>query len=115
MWNFFNRANGISASQVIKKVEDGWRPFIIDVRSRGEANKTGVVRGTKLIHPHGKIAEKRKELPRDQDILIICHSGARSRIALRKLEAVGFDSKSLFNLKGGIMAYTRADGAIKRL
>ncbi|MBT4060004.1 MAG: rhodanese-like domain-containing protein [Euryarchaeota archaeon] len=115
MWNLFSSANDISASQVIKKIDDGWRPYIIDVRSRGEANQTGVMKGTKLIHPHGKIAEKRKELPRDRDILIICRSGARSSVALNKLKAIGFENDSLFNLKGGIKAYARAGGAIKRL
>ncbi len=115
MWNLFSSANDISASQIIKKIENGWRPFIIDVRSRAEANRTGVMRGTKLVHPHRKIAEKRRDIPRDKDILILCQSGGRSSIALDKLKAIGFDSDLLFNMQGGFMSYARSGGAIKRL
>ncbi len=115
MWNLFGTKNDISASDVMKKMKNGWRPYIIDVRSRGEAKQSGVVKGTKLVHHHGKIAQKRKEIPKNKDVLLVCRSGSRSGVALKKLKTAGFESTNLYNLKGGVIAWARNGGVLKRL
>ena len=102
------------AKEAVRKVDGGWKPFIIDVRPKGEAKVTGVARGTQLIQPHRSIAKVMKKIPKDKDVLFICASGYRSRKALHSLEARGLDPERLHNLKGGIGAWTRAGGSMKK-
>jgi sulfur-carrier protein adenylyltransferase/sulfurtransferase len=44
------------------------------------------------------------ELPRDEDILVYCKGGARSRAACAELASRGF---RVFNLDGGINAWAK--------
>lgn len=114
MWGLFGHKRDIKPTEALRKMKTGWKPFIIDVRTRGEANQSGVVKGTQLVHPHRKIAQKRKEIPKDRDVLVVCRSGNRSRTAIKKLEKLGFDVAQLHNLKGGIIGWARNGGDIVR-
>ncbi len=97
----------------MRKLASGWTPYILDVRSRSEAQHSGVVKGCNLVHPHTSIRKARKSIPRDRDILVICQGGFRADKAIDELVTIGYEPHHLFNLKGGAMAWSRSGGEFK--
>lgn len=79
------------------------RPVILDVREPWEFE---VCHLPGSIHmPMHVVPVRREELPRDQDIVVVCHHGARSFQVALFLERVGFNR--LHNLYGGVDAWAR--------
>lgn len=77
---------------------------VVDCRQKHEW-KSGHIAGTKLI-PLNTLGQRMNELDRDRPVIVLCRSGHRSSVAVRKLTAAGFsDAKSM---KGGVNAWTRA-------
>ena len=97
----------ISMSEVLQKKEDGWSPFILDVRSEMEYDQARITSVDYNID-HGNVVSIINDLPTDRDILVHCKSGVRSEMAIMLLTQSGFDSSRLFNLSGGIMAWHAA-------
>ena len=92
----------ISAHELKRKI-DAREPFeLIDVREAFEY-EIARIDGAKLI-PLGEIAERVSELPREQPIVVHCHSGRRSAEAVRLLQQRGF--ANVHNLDGGIEAWS---------
>ena len=46
VWNIFRNGNDITAAEVKARMEGGWSPFIVDVRSLAEVKKLGKIKGT---------------------------------------------------------------------
>lgn len=74
--------------------------FILDVRNQDEFAICNL--GGHLI-PMGELPTRFQELNADQQIIIHCHAGGRSRRATEFLMTQGF--KKVFNLRGGITAW----------
>ncbi|UCC15156.1 MAG: sulfurtransferase [Gammaproteobacteria bacterium] len=78
-------------------------PLLLDVRETWElrlAAVTGV-----LNIPMAQIPDRLEELGRDQKIVVMCHTGARSYQVAAFLKQSGFES--VMNLAGGIAAWSR--------
>ncbi len=85
--------------------------LLIDVREPYETEICRVA-GSTLI-PMRQIPERLHDLPRDQHLLIICHSGIRSMRVTEYLRAQGFAAVS--NVAGGIDAWAvKIDSALRR-
>jgi len=81
---------------------------IIDCRQKHEW-KSGHIAGTKLI-PLEKMGQRMNELDKNRPVIVLCRSGHRSSVAVRKLTAAGFvDAKSM---KGGVNAWARAGNTL---
>jgi rhodanese-related sulfurtransferase len=78
-------------------------PFLLDVREP-EEYRQGHIAGSKLI-PLGQLQQRLPELPRDREIICVCHSGSRSSSATRALASAGY---SAVNLRGGMLGWSRA-------
>ncbi len=92
----------MSANELKQKM-DAREPFeLIDVRETFEY-EIARIDGAKLI-PLGEIADRADELPREQLIVVHCHSGQRSAQAVRLLRQRGF--ANVYNLEGGIDAWS---------
>ncbi|MEJ2576392.1 MAG: rhodanese-like domain-containing protein [Gammaproteobacteria bacterium] len=81
------------------------QPLLLDVREPWEFGICHI-RGSELL-PMGQIpaATQGGALPRDRDIVVICHHGIRSRQVAMFLEHQGFDR--VINLQGGLDAWAR--------
>lgn len=83
-------------------LDDGEDVQLVDVREPYEyqiANLDG-----ELI-PLDSILENKEKISRDKKVVVHCRSGVRSAKAIKKLrDKFGFDN--LYNLKGGILAYS---------
>jgi rhodanese-related sulfurtransferase len=76
---------------------------IVDVREPGEFNgPLGHVPGARLI-PLGTLDEKSASLDKDQPVVVVCRSGARSAQATLMLGKAGFDKVA--NLSGGMLRW----------
>ena len=78
---------------------------MIDVRSDVEYQQKRVS-FTDLQVPHEEILTRVNDIPKDRDILLLCRSGMRSQMAALYLAQDGYDSQNLYNLDGGIMAWS---------
>src|SRR5438128_1640548 len=92
----------ISVHDVKRKMDAREAFQLIDVRETFEY-EIARIDGAKLI-PLGEIADRADELPREQLIVVHCHSGQRSAQAVRLLRQRGF--ANVYNLEGGIDAWS---------
>jgi rhodanese-related sulfurtransferase len=95
----------ISPSQLKEWLADSQRPkpLLLDVREAWEF-ETCRITGSQSMPMRG-VPARYQELKRDEDIVMICHHGARSFQAGMFLEQMGFTSIS--NLQGGVAAWAR--------
>ena len=84
-------ANEVSIDQLQDSLQQG--AFLIDVREVAEFN-SGHVPGAKHI-PLGALQENLEEIPKDQQIWVICQSGGRSMKAANVLEDLGYSAVSV--------------------
>ena len=90
--------------------EAGRKVRLVDVRSPAEFAQ-GVIPGCELMPLH-LLPLKAGELPRDEEIVLYCRTGARSAQACAFLQQRGFDK--VYNLRGGIMDWVRQGNDIAR-
>lgn len=86
--------------------EEGWKPFVLDVRSKAEAEIVSLPFAD-MLHPHRQVAHIAASLPRDRDILVHCKGGVRSKAACHTLASLGFDSSRLYSMSGGIVQWAK--------
>ena len=95
----------LSVTEYQERKAKGWQPFLIDVRSDAEYQQKRVL-FTDLQVPHEEILTMVNDIPKDRDIILLCRSGMRSQMAAMFLAQDGYDSQKLYNLDGGIMAWS---------
>lgn len=79
------------------------KPLLLDVREPWEFERCHI-EGAVLL-PMNAIPARLAELPRDRDIVVICHHGVRSYHVARFLEHHGFSR--VINLAGGVDAWAK--------
>ena len=96
MFFLFTKIDSISAIELEQKLKEGIQ--LIDVRTPGEFRR-GHIKNAKNI----PLSEIGNFTPiADKKIYVICHSGARSKLAAKKLKKRGFD---VVNVQGGMHAW----------
>lgn len=91
----------LSPDEVHARVRSGDRMQLIDVRSPGEyAN--GHIAKAKLI-PLGELERRHTELKKGTDIILYCHSAARSRRGAKLLARLGYEN--VYNMSGGLVRW----------
>lgn len=98
----------ITAIELKARLDQGEKPFIIDVRESWEYEESNI--GGLLI-PLAELPGKLDELEdhKELEIIVHCRSGARSATAKAFLESQGFTQ--VRNLLGGILDWQRQFGA----
>ncbi len=76
---------------------------VLDVREPWECNICALPDARTI--PMREIPARAAELPKDADIVVVCHHGIRSQQVANYLERLGFTK--LNNLVGGINAWAR--------
>jgi rhodanese-related sulfurtransferase len=95
----------VSADEAIRLVASGAR--LIDVREQDEWNSVHAPAAT--LVPMSGIADRIDELPTDETLYIVCHSGMRSSRVTSALTARGLDA---VNVAGGMVAWQAAGGPV---
>ena len=98
------RLNGISSLEMKELLDDGERPYILDVRTPDEFDQMRIGFGETLI-PISDLRHRLHELPQDKDKEIVCYCkiSLRGYEAQRLLEANGWTNVKV--LEGGVMAW----------
>jgi rhodanese-related sulfurtransferase len=99
----------IPALELQKKLANGNRPFLLDVR-QPEEYRLAHIAGSKLI-PLGELDRRLTEVPKGREVVCICASGHRSVPAVRKLVAAGYSATSM---KNGMIAWQMARLPVKK-
>ena len=97
----FRGINSISVGELERRLSADRAPFLLDVREPEEM-ADGVIAGSVNI-PMEDVEQRLGELPRDRDIVVVCHLGQRSAFITKKLNALGYDRA--MNLIGGMEAW----------
>ena len=84
----------ISAAQAYEKYQQG--VFFLDVRTREEWDQGHIAKSTLI--PLDNLQDRLSELPRDQDIVVVCRSGARSKEGAAILRQAFFMGFSCFRV-----------------
>ena len=79
------------------------KPLLLDVREPWEFDNA-CIQGSTLV-PMRTIPERMQDLDPDQEVVVICHHGIRSRMVGSYLERHGFSN--IINLAGGVEAWAR--------
>jgi rhodanese-related sulfurtransferase len=101
----FNSIKEIDAPELaiwVKEKHPNMR--VIDVRGMGEI-ASGTVSGAEALPLH-TLPVKINELGRDEKLVFICRSGARSAQACMFLQQQGYDN--VYNLRGGMIGWVQS-------
>ncbi len=99
----------LDAAQASARLAGSPRPFLLDVRQPDEYRQ-GHISGAELI-PLGELSQKIKRIPKGREVICVCHTGSRSKVAARQLEAAGY---KVLNLRGGMISWERAGLPVKK-
>ncbi|MGH9183788.1 MAG: rhodanese-like domain-containing protein [Acidimicrobiales bacterium] len=83
--------------------------WVLDVRQPDEY-EAGHVPGARLI-PLDQLPTRWTEVPSDQDVYVVCRSGARSAVAVEALNGAGYRT---VNVAGGTLAWIEAGRPVDR-
>jgi len=99
---------GISVAQAYEKHQQG--AVFLDVRSQEEWNQVHIAKS--ILIPLDELQGRVSELPRDQDIVVVCASGVRSKEGVTILRQAGFSRASC--MSGGLQAWEAAGYPLDR-
>lgn len=97
----------IAANELNSRMKSGEKLFLLDVREAGElVSGVGKINGVVNI-PVNALVNRAKELEKNksEEIVVVCHSGARANTAAKILRQLGFEKVSV--LMGGMMAWRK--------
>jgi len=93
----------IDAPTVARRMKEAPDSLVLlDVREPYERQMACI--SPSLHIPMGEVPDRLSEIPKDRDVVVYCHSGARSMMVAGFLEQSGFESVA--NLSGGIDAWS---------
>lgn len=94
----------IDARQLNTQLANGFNGYIVDVREHAEVRQTGVIPGALHI-PLSQLPAKAGSLPKDGTAVVVCRSGARSRVGT---QIIGSTGRAALNLSGGMLEWMSA-------
>jgi rhodanese-related sulfurtransferase len=94
----------IDAYDLQARIAEGNDFVLLDIRSAGELAQ-GMLPNAEHLPMH-LLPLRLSELPKDKEIILYCHSGARSYHACAYLAQQGYEN--MINLRGGILGWSRS-------
>lgn len=100
----------LTPQELVEKLGRGEGLVLLDVREPWEYERARLWGSTFV--PLADLPDRLRELDPEAETVVICHHGLRSAHATRFLDRSGF--KSVYNLEGGLDAYSELDGSVPR-
>ena len=102
----------VSAKDFQQLIQDNSNAILLDVRTPNEVAQ-GIIKNADIIDFYDpEFKTKLDKLDKSKPVLIYCHSGRRSGIAMSTLRELGFSE--IYNLQGGILEWSEAGLAIEK-
>lgn len=98
-----NMVKEIDCLGLVEKLKSDDDTILLDIRGANELVQ-GVLPGSQHLPMH-MLPLRISEFPKDKDIVLYCHSGARSYNACYFLKQQGFDN--VINMRGGIVDWAQ--------
>ena len=95
----------IDVQAYLDRRASGWSPLFVDTRTAHE-QQIITLPETDCLIPHEEVLLNQSSLPKDRDIVFYCRTGGRSGMAAFALTKVGYDGSRLYNLVGGVHAWS---------
>jgi len=92
----------ISPAQAYQKYQQG--AYFLDVRSQAEWDQMHIARSTLI--PLDELQSRLSEVPKSQDVVVVCLSGVRSKEGMTILQQAGFSRAAC--MTGGLNAWKAA-------
>jgi rhodanese-related sulfurtransferase len=93
----------IDCIELQQRLESEDAPILLDIRGENEL-MSGALPGYEHLPMH-ILPVRIAEYPKDRDIVLYCHSGARSHMACNFLMRQGYSN--VINLRGGIVTWAQ--------
>jgi len=100
----------ITPVELKEKLDRGEEPVLLDVREPWEF-ALARIEGSRLV-PMAEMLDRLPGLDPHTETVVICHHGARSAYVTQVLDRCGF--KNVYNLEGGLDAYSLVDDSLPR-
>ncbi len=100
----------LTPRELAEKLGRGEEPVLLDVREPWEYERARI-QGSYLV-PLADLPDRLDELDPGTETVLICHHGLRSAHATRFLDRSGF--RNVYNLEGGLDAYSAVDDSVPR-
>lgn len=91
----------ITPEELRRRLEAGETPIIIDIREDDEVAQ-GMIPGAKHI-AMSTLPYRLNEIPQDEEVILVCRSGARSSRVYDYLESLGY--RNTINMTGGMLEW----------
>lgn len=104
-----NKATEICPTTTMGRVQEG--AMLVDVRERDEVMEAAYDVPNILNIPLSEFEERYKEIPTDQEVIMVCRSGGRSLKATYFLVNHGY--KNVVNMQHGILRWAEKGFPIK--
>lgn len=95
--------NEIDSPELEKRLTSDSEVYLLDIRGASELPR-GVLPDSQHVPMH-LLPLRMNDFPKDKDVVLYCHSGARSAHACMYLMQQGFTN--VINLRGGILDWAR--------
>lgn len=95
-----NSNDTISVADLKKQIRNDKQLLLIDVRSQQERDIYNI---SGILIPLPELVQELDTLDRGKNIVVYCHTGARSMMAVKLMKEAGFPSVK--SLAGGMMAW----------
>lgn len=92
----------ISSAQAYQKYQQG--TFFLDVRTQDEWNQAHLANS--VLIPLDQLTSRLSEVPKDQEVVVVCRSGRRSKEGMTLLRNAGYARVS--SMTGGLLAWQAA-------
>ncbi len=94
----------VDSPQLMSKMDEDNDLVIIDVREMHEISR-GTIKGA-IAMPMASVPLRLNEIPKDNEVIFICRSGARSGQVCMFLGQHGYEN--VINLRGGMIGWVRS-------
>ena len=102
-------AKEICPTTTLGKVNEG--VLMVDVRTKEEVNSVTFDVDNYLNIPYGELEERINEIPKNQEIIMVCNVGDKSLWATYYLMKAGYPT--VYNMSGGINKWARKGFPLK--
>jgi len=104
-----NSKLAIDADEALKMLREKKKFTFLDIRTEGEMSVLGLKTKNTLEIPLQHLFEKKNldRLPKDELIVLVCHSGTRATMVVASLKMIGF--KKVRIMKGGMVGIAKGD------
>lgn len=97
-------AKTVSVTEFKKLMQD--KPgTVLDVRTPKEFDNGAIANATNIDWYSKSFEKDVAALDKEKPVYVYCHSGGRSKSAMKKLKSMGFST--VYELQGGMMAWNR--------